>query len=54
VYLDELTLLTGELMRVVHADLLLHLKLIIDGIIDGLVWINLIDPIELALILNMA
>lgn len=41
-------------MRVVHTDLLLHLKLIIDGIIDGMVWINLIDPIEFALILNMA
>jgi hypothetical protein len=54
VYLDELTLLTGELMRVVHTDLLLHLELIIDGIIDGLVWINLIDPIEFALILNVA
>lgn len=53
-YLDELTLLAGELMRVVHTDLLLDLELIIDGIIDGLVWINLIDPIEFALILNVA
>jgi hypothetical protein len=54
VYLDKLALLAGELVRVVHTDLLLHLELIIDGIIDVLVRINLIDPIEFALILNVA
>ena len=53
-YLDKLTLLTGELVRIVHTDLLFHLELIIDGIIDGLIWMNFIYPIEFALILNVA
>lgn len=48
-YLDELTVRTRKLMRAIHAHLLFDLELIIYSIVDCLLWIYHINPVQLAL-----